>query len=194
MMQNKKIVGITGGSGCGKSYISALLAENGLPVIDCDKVAHEVTEPGSACLAELCAFFGGEIIEDGRLCRRRLAKIVFSDPKKLEALNQITHKYILESIYKRIESEKSNTVLVDGAVLIESGIKCDLTVGILADRDIRKMRIIARDGLSEEEAERRLSAQKPDSFYEENCDFVVYNNENIDMNALFERIMNEKNY
>lgn len=188
MMQNKKIVGITGGSGCGKSYVSAQLSKRGAMVIDCDKVAHEIMEPGSQCLLELCEFFGGEILEKGVLCRKKLAKIVFSDSEKLKMLDKITHKYILDDIYKKIEKAENKIILVDGAVLIESGMKCDLLIGVLADKDVRKKRIMLRDGLSEEEAERRISAQKPDGFFEENCDFVVYNNGEISIDELFERI------
>lgn len=188
MTQNKRIIGITGGTGCGKSYISGLLRGAGIPVIDCDAVAREVMLPGKPALSEAAEFFGGEILENGALNRKKLAEIVFSDEKKLKKLNEITHKYILADIYNKIEREQSDLVCVDGAVLIESGMKCDKLVGILADRALRKARIMKRDSLTEDEAERRISAQKPDSFYTENCDFVFYNNGNLDFNEILKRI------
>lgn len=189
MTQNKRVIGITGGSGCGKSYICEGLAKPGITVIDCDKIARQVVEPGKPCLLELAEFFGNEILEGGALNRKKLAELAFSCPDKLSMLNQITHKYILECIYNRIEKENAGIVLVDGAVLIESGVKCHKMIGVLADREERIKRIMARDGLTREEAERRIDAQKPDSFYKENCDFVIYNSGGeIDFDAIKKRI------
>lgn len=189
MMQNKRVIGITGGSGCGKSHICKGLEKYGLAVIDCDKIAKEVVEPGMPCLSELTEFFGNEILDGKALNRKKLAEIAFSSPDKLSMLNQITHKYILESIYNRIEKENAGIVLVDGAVLIESGIKCHKMIGVLADRKERIKRIMARDALSKKEAERRIDAQQPDSFYKENCDFVIYNSGGeIDFDAIKKRI------
>lgn len=189
MTQNKKIIGITGGSGCGKSHICALLAARGMTVVDCDAVARVLMEPGHACLSETAEAFGEDILENGVLNRKKLAKLVFSDKEKLAELNRITHKYILEDIYNRIEQAESEIVLVDGAVLIESGIVCDKLIGVLADRTVRKKRITERDGLSEEEAERRINAQQPDSFYLENCDLVIYNSGGeVDIDAVIKRI------
>lgn len=190
MMQNKRVIGITGGSGCGKSYLCKKLEDKGFLVIDCDKIAAEVMEPGSACLLETAEVFGAEILDEGRLNRKKLAEIVFSDGEKLLTLNKITHKYILERIYNMIENAEPGLIFVDGAVLIESGVRCDMMVGILADRDIRRRRIMVRDGLTDDEATRRIGAQKPNDFYEENCDIIVYNNEeDVDIDALLERIV-----
>ncbi len=190
MTQNKRVVGITGGSGCGKSYISSLLKDRGIPVIDCDKVARSVMQEGKPCLVEVSEYFGKEILTGGELDRRRLAEIVFSDKNKLKKLNGITHKYILADIYNMIEQEKSELVCIDGAVLIESGLKCDKMIGILADKEVRKKRIMDRDRLSEKQAIARIEAQKPDSFYLENCDLVFYNNEDrVDFDRILKGIM-----
>ncbi len=190
MTQNKKIIGITGGSGCGKSYISELLRRRGIPVADADKTAREVMKKGSLCLAETTDFFGERILlENGELNRKELAKIVFSDEKKLKKLNEITHKYIMESIYNEIERSEGGVAGADGAVLIESGFKCDMMIGVLADRAIRKKRIMLRDTLCEEEAEARINAQPQDDFYIKNCDFTIVNNGGeIDIDAVIERI------
>ena len=189
MMQNKRLIGITGGSGCGKSHLSELLRKRGIPVIDCDLVSREIMAKDTPCAKEVTEFFSKGILENGEINRRKLGGIVFSDPQKLEKLNEITHKYILADIYNRIKKEKSTIVCIDGATLIESGIECDMMVGILADKDIRKERIMARDSLCEEDAEYRIAAQKEDSFYIKNCDFVVYNNSgDFDIDAFIKRI------
>ncbi len=176
MMQNKRVIGITGGSGCGKSYISKKLRERGFGVIDADVSARIVMEKGHPCLAETAAYFGEQILKSGELDRKKLAEIVFSDEESLKKLNEITHKYILSDIYDKIEKQNCETVFVDGAVLIESGIECDMMIGVLADKEVRKSRIMNRDGLSEPEADRRIGAQAEDSFYIDRCDFVLYNN------------------
>lgn len=189
MMQNKKLIGITGGSGCGKSHLSGLLRARGIPVIDCDIVSREIMAKGTPCAKEVVNFFGEEILENGEINRRKLGRIVFSDKEKLKKLNEITHKYILSDIYSKMEKEASPVVCADGATLIESGIQCSKIVGILADKEIRKKRIMERDGLSEEDATTRISAQKDDDFYKENCDFVVYNNSgSFDVEEFIKRI------
>ncbi len=189
MMQSKKLIGITGGSGCGKSHLSGLLRERGIPVIDCDLVSREIMAKGTPCEKEVVDFFGKEILENGEINRRKLGRIVFSDKEKLKKLNEITHKYILADIYNKMEKECSEVICADGATLIESGIKCDLMVGILADKELRIKRICERDKLTKEDAKLRIEAQKDDSFYKENCDFVVYNNSgSFDIDEFIKRI------
>lgn len=188
MTQSKRIVGITGASGTGKSYISQKLRDLGYEVIDADKTAHKSINK-NACKKELCAYFGGEILDGGNIDRKKLGKIVFENPKKLEKLNEITHKYILSDIAEQAAKAKDNTVFVDGAVLIESGMKCDFLIGVLADKKIRLQRIVSRDRITEEDAKRRISAQKADGFYRENCDVVIVNNDGeVDMSAILKRI------
>ena len=188
MTQNKKIIGITGGSGAGKSYISQELRNLGFPVIDADKIAHKSIDK-KACREELCSYFGQDILKGGSIDRKKLGKIVFSDPKKLEKLNQITHKYILSDIADEIEKACGDAVFVDGAVLIESGMKCDIMIGVLADKKMRVSRIMRRDGITQKTAEERICAQKPDLFYEKNCDMIIKNNgKNVDISAILKRI------
>ncbi|MBQ7986378.1 MAG: dephospho-CoA kinase [Clostridia bacterium] len=190
MMQNKKLVGITGGSGCGKSHLSQRLREHGIPVIDCDLVSREIMAKDTPCAKEVVECFGDSFLENGEINRKKLGKIVFSDSEKLKKLNEITHKYILTDIYNKMEKEESDVVCADGATLIESGISCDMMVGILADKEIRKKRIMERDGLSDEDAALRIGAQKDDDFYIKNCDFVIYNNEgNIDIDEFIKKII-----
>lgn len=188
MMQNKKIIGITGGSGAGKSYISQKLRNAGFAVIDADETAHKSIDK-SACREELCAYFGRDILNGEDIDRKKLGEIVFCSPEKLEKLNEITHKYILSDIADQIAKADGDTVFVDGAVLIESGMKCDVMIGVLADKKVRVSRIMRRDKITEKIADRRICAQKPDSFYKENCDMVVTNNgEGVDISAILRKV------
>ena len=178
MMQNKFILGITGGSGTGKSTVSEILRSLGVEIVDCDLVARAVTEKGAPCLAELEAEFGSSIIgEDGTLLRRKLGEIVFSDAQKLNRLNEITHRYITEEVMKRLEKSSAKIGGIDGAVLFESGITehCNAVIGVLASRPVRIGRITKRDGITRQSAENRIDSQKNDDFYLENCDIILYN-------------------
>ena len=177
------IIGITGGSGCGKTTVSNILSDNGVDIVDCDLVAKKIVEPNEPALNEIKEYFGLEYIkEDGTLNRKKLASLVFSDPEKLLKLNEITHKYVKEYIDLYIKNSKAEIVGLDAAALIESGIykNCDYLICVLADKNIRAERIMKRDRLSQEEATSRINAQKNDTFYIEKSDYVVYNNGNID--------------
>lgn len=189
MMQNKKVIGITGGSGSGKSYISALLREKGFAVIDADEVAHNCLGIRN-CISEIAEEFGKSVLKNGAVNRKKLGEIVFSEPEKLEKLNKITHKYILAEIRREAEKAEGNTVFVDGAVLIESGMDCDFMIGVIADKKIRKERIISRDNITETEAVRRISAQQNDDFYRENCDLIIENSGGKpDISEIIKRIL-----
>lgn len=175
------IIGLTGQTGAGKSTVCDFLREKGLLVIDCDKVARSVTEKGTKTLDLLADAFGSDIIfEDGSLNRRELASRAFQTDEKTELLNSITHPAITDAINKVISEHKTEDIILDAPTLIESGVYklCDKVVSVLADAKVRKERIIARDSLTPSEAEKRMSAQKDDSFYKEYSVAVIYNNGN----------------
>jgi len=158
-----KIIGVTGPSGAGKGLFCTYLADLGCTVIDSDKIAHSVTKKGSKCLADLVKAFGPEILaKGGRLNRRKLASIAFSDPKKTQTLNQITHPAILEIINDKIKKAQS-TVALDAPLLYEGGLDkiCDAVAVIDADEETRLSRIMARDHMTREAALTRLKAKKP---------------------------------
>ena len=196
----KYIIGITGGSGAGKSSVSNILRENGIEITDGDKVARLIMEPGEKCLLETVSVFGKEILDDnGRLIRKKLANIVFSHKEKLLLLNKITHKYITEYFKKIITKSEDCFLGIDGAALFESGINnmCDIVIGVISDEDIRIKRIMNRDMISYDEAKRRIDLQKKDEFYIENCDVLVYNNGNIEelreqVEEVLKRLRHEK--
>lgn len=180
------VIGVTGGSGCGKSNVARNLSKKGLYHIDCDIVARKVVEPGTECLIELVKFFGKQILnDDGTLNRRGLANIAFSSEDYTKKLNDITLKYIIKYIkdlLSKLEKQGEIAALLDGATLIESGLHniCDYNIAVTAPKENRIKRIMDRDGISFEEAKRRISAQKEDSFYTDIADFVVVNDSTLD--------------
>ncbi len=177
-----KILGVTGPTGSGKSTLSKTAKSLGFYVIDADKISREVTVSEFFLLKELRIAFGNEIIENGALNRKELARRAFKDAESKAKLERIIFPYIKRKIAKNIkkaESEGFTALLLDAPTLFESGLDsvCDKTVAVLASRDIRKGRIISRDNLSETDAEVRLGAAKPDEFFIKHASVVLYNNE-----------------
>jgi dephospho-CoA kinase len=179
-----KIIGLCGGSGSGKSMIGPLIESYGVACIDTDEVYRTLTKSDSACLRALRAEFGNEIITpDGALDRKKLASIVFEGEDKDEKrkrLNEISHKFILDetrSLIKMFEKREMSAVLVDAPLLFESGFdkECDSIIFVYCDKETRIRRIMNRDGISKEHAEKRIAAQMPDEELFKRCDFVIVN-------------------
>ena len=176
----KKLVGLTGKTGAGKSTVSALLKEKGAYIIDGDIVARKVLVDNAALLKDLSEEFGEGILNpDGTLDRRALAKEAFSTPGKTEKLNSIMHPAINDFIFSEAEKafEDFNVVIVDAAAIIESGFteKSDYLIVVHAPVEIRKDRILKRDALSEADADVRINGQKDDEFYLSRADFIFNN-------------------
>lgn len=189
------VLGLTGPTGAGKGTVAKVFETfYGIPSIDTDRVYHDLLVPPSACLNELVAAFGVDILTaDGNLDRAVLSKIVFSDSsrEKQTCLNRITHKYVLDRTAEILEAYRLDglpAALVDAPLLYESGFdaKCDKVIAVLAPMELRKSRIIARDALSEERAMARLNIQKPDDFYTAKAEYVVINDG--DQDALIEQV------
>lgn len=177
------VIGLTGPTGAGKGEVSNILKTNfGAMIIDADEVYHSLLVPPSECLDEICEEFGSSVLlGDGTLDRQALAGIVFSSKDKLEKLNTITHKYVLAQIVlvlKKSDCTRCPFTVIDAPLLIEAGVDkiCDYTVSVLADKDTRTKRIQERDKINLRDAEKRISAQKDDSFYISNSNFIIYNN------------------
>lgn len=182
MIEKMYVVGLTGPTGSGKSEVSRVLADNGIPVIDTDVLARKVVEPGSACLSDLVKTFSEKILNsDGTLNRRELANYAFSSPEKSKLLNSITHPYIIElskNILMSMEQNHEFAAVIDAPLLFESGMDsiCDLTVAVIAPFEMRLERILKRDnGLDEKQARLRISAQNPENYYSENADVIINN-------------------
>lgn len=178
MIQNKKVIGITGGSGSGKTTICEAAEKLGILVIDADKVARKVLDKGTPAYNETIAHFGEGILKpSGYINRQKLAEIVFNKKPELKTLNKITHKYIWLDIVKTIEESDCKVVAVDAAVLIESGMdtNCDAIIAVVAPIDIRMQRIMQRDGITQKEAIARINSQPLNDFYTENADYVIKN-------------------
>ncbi|MCH5187294.1 MAG: dephospho-CoA kinase [Oscillospiraceae bacterium] len=157
------IIGLTGLTGAGKSTAADFLRRRGCHVIDADKVSRRVTDRPDI-LEKIKTTFGAECINaDGGLNRRVLGQIVFNDAEKLRLLNAITHPPITAEILAETKSHEGETVILDVPLLKESGLDkvCDFVLRITAPEDVRAGRIMARDGLSLEEARARISSQAP---------------------------------
>ena len=161
-------VGLTGGIACGKSTVARMLAEKGAVLIDFDEIAHAVEEPRGPVWREIVRHFGEEILhEDLSIDRRRLGETVFADREKRELLNRLVHPAILEEWQRRlaeIRARRADAIVVsDIPLLIEAGMKSmvDLVLLVYITPEDQIQRVMARDGFSREEAERRLAAQMP---------------------------------
>ncbi len=171
-MREIRVIGLTGQTGAGKSTVSTVMREKGIPVIDADLVAREVVETGKSCLVELALEFSAIILNaDGSLNRRKLADIVFGNREKLDRLNQIIFAYIIEEIKERIgaldEAGHYRMVIIDAPTLFESGgdAICDEIISVIAPESHRLNRIVIRDRLTGEQAAKRMASQYPDSYY-----------------------------
>ena len=193
-----KIIGLTGPTGSGKSTVASFLEEQGIAVIDCDLVAREVVEKGSPLLEILTEAFGDEVLfSDGALNRKELAKRAFCDTESTELLNSIMLPYIAERINEQLAlyaDDGVEAVVLDAPTLFESGLdsECNAIIAVLCDRETRKQRIIKRDGLTEAQAETRLKASKPDSFYKDRTEHIVFGDGTIEqMQITVKKIIGE---
>lgn len=180
-------VGLTGGIASGKSTVSGMLRDLGVPVIDADVIAREVVAPGSRALEAIVDAFGEEILtEEKSLNRARLGEIVFSDPAKKKVLEGILHPEIIAEQDRRLrdlEREgRTPVAIVDAAVMIESGSwkRFDSLVVVDCDESQQIGRLRHRNAMNEEEAARRVNAQMPLSEKVKYADHVIDNRGSID--------------
>ena len=192
LVRNMKLVGITGGSGSGKTTALQELEKRGALILDCDAVYHELLEQDADLIAELDRNFPGTVA-DGRVQRDKLGSVVFRNERKLALLNEITHRHITGELDRRLRNwamRGGHLAALDAIELVGSGLAelCDFTLAVTAPVETRITRIMARDGISRERAELRVRAQHPDEYFIQNCDVTVRNDGDT---AQFVRKLNE---
>ncbi len=177
-----KIIGVTGGSGSGKSSFCKFFAEAGAAVINADEISHRVMKRGGAAFDETVKAFGEKILRGGEIDRKALGEIVFSDSEKLTLLNKITHRHIFEEMRREIEHTDSEIILLDVPLLFADDfpIEYDLSIAVTAAIETRLERITARDGISRETALARISAQSDDVKLRRRADISIDNSAGLD--------------
>lgn len=169
------ILGITGGTGCGKTTLLQAIGQLGGTVIDCDRVYHQLLQTDTAMLTAINTRFPGTVTA-GVLDRKALAGIVFSDETALKDLNTITHSAVRKQV-SEILKNAGELVAIDAIELFDGGLAelCHVTVAVTAPEADRIQRLTVRDGISKEQALQRIRAQKPESYFREKCDHVLEN-------------------
>ena len=175
-----KILGITGPTGAGKTTALNVLTSLGACILDADAVYHDLLEQSRALREALTGRFGDICDETGKIDRKKLGGVVFTDPAALADLNGITHRFMEAELDRRLreaEQEGRPAAAIDAIALLESGFgaKCDATVAVVAPAELRVRRIMAREGISEDYAWARVRAQRPDQFFAEGCAHILYN-------------------
>ena len=174
------IIGITGGTGCGKTTLLTEIRKLGGLVLDCDAIYHDLLTRDDTLLNAIEGRFPG-VVENGQLNRKKLGAIVFADEQALQDLNTITHGAVKEAVLCKLESQPK-LAAIDAIALFEGGLAelCDLTVAITAPTEVRVQRLMARDNIPEDYARSRIAAQHDESWFRERCDEILENNGNLD--------------
>lgn len=212
MMRNKDemlILGLTGGIGCGKTAVLTILKEEyDAYIIEADRLAHELMEPGKTVYQGIVDAFGMEVLMDTdidisapaegdavtdngqstvnrSIDRKKLGDIVFHDKDKLALLNSISHPLVKEEIVRRIEEQKDagkKLFVIEAALLIQDGYKsiCDKMCYVYADLDVRISRLCKYRGFTQERAQAVIDSQESEAFYLEACDYKIDNSGSLE--------------
>lgn len=183
-----KILGVTGGSGTGKTSVCTILKEEGGKIIDADKITRKLQRKGEAAYNEIVDYFTEDILlPDGELDRKKLGNIVFADRAKLNKLNAIVHKHVTKEIKRRVEKYSNDDtgryrfIVLDVPIPIEEGFfdTVNYVWAVVANDDLRISRIMERMNISEQEAITRISSQMSNREYEEIADCTIVNEEDF---------------
>ncbi|WP_216667729.1 dephospho-CoA kinase [Sporosarcina jiandibaonis] len=180
------IIGLTGSIASGKSTVSKMLKEKGFPIVDADKIARQVVEPGTSVIKEIGEHFGDEVLnEDGSLNREKLGERIFKNEEERKKLNSIIHPAIRNEMIRQKEqwiSNGANTVIMDIPLLFESKLQSfvEKIIVVSVTPEIQKERLIARNKLNEQEAADRINSQLPMVEKEAGADAVIDNNGTIE--------------
>lgn len=181
-----KVIGLTGGTGSGKSVVSKTLAAAGAVIVDADKIAHDIILKGEPAYHEIIAYYGTGILDiEGNIIRKKLGEIVFHDSEKLAFLNQCTHKYIVAEVNRQIAAAKAENaaraVILDAPLLLEAKLEtvCDLVWVVYADPEVRAKRVMDRDSITYDLAKARIANQKSWEEYKQAADVVIDNSKDL---------------
>ncbi|MDF7639183.1 dephospho-CoA kinase [Lactobacillus sp. ESL0791] len=175
------VLGLTGGIASGKSTADRFFSRQGIPVIDSDQIAHDLLNVGQPSWQQVKKHFGKEFLNvDQTVNRKKLGELVFSDPKQLQVLNELTHPLIdreLAAEIKMQRQKRASLLIVDIPLLFEAGMSAqfDATLLITVPQSVQLARLMARNGLTKEEAQARIASQMPLSAKEELATYVVVN-------------------
>ena len=169
------IIGITGGTGCGKTTALQAIEQLGGMVIDCDQVYHDLLRTDTAMLRAIEDRFPGTV-KDGALDRKALAAIVFSDQQALTDLNGITHGAVKSKVLETLGT-KPGLAAIDAIGLFEGELHtlCDVTVAVTAPEEVRVQRLMERDNITAHQANMRIQAQKSQAYFAQKCDYILEN-------------------
>lgn len=182
-----KVIGLTGGIASGKSIVSKTLQSLGAAAINTDEIGHRIMEPHKPAWHDLIAYFGQEILNDDlTVNRQKLGAIVFNSPEKLDKLNRITHPHIMDAMRHTLQVIKSTTpdrvVVIEVPLLYETHMEklFDEIWVIWVDNDTQIERLMVRDGISREDAVKRIESQMPLDEKARRADVLVDNRHNIE--------------
>ncbi|MFI3331720.1 MAG: dephospho-CoA kinase [Rikenellaceae bacterium] len=171
-------VGMTGGIGSGKSTLCERFSSLGVSVYLSDERAKALMNTNDKLIMEIKNIFGDEAYTLGELNRALIAELVFKDKKKLAELNAVVHPAVLEDFNAWAEAQTSRYVILESAILVESGFYAhmDACVGVISDKELRIERVISRDNCTREQVLSRLAAQMPEEEMIKFCDYTISNN------------------
>lgn len=181
-----KVIGVTGGVGSGKSAVLGYIESHfDARILKADDVDHLLTQPGRICYQKEVALFGEGILrENGTIERAKIAEIVFNDKEKLEQLNAIVHPEVKKYIVKELERAKKEGYeffVIEAALLLEDDYTslCDEIWYVYCEEEVRRERLKESRGYTDEKIDRMIANQLPEHVFEENCDFQLYNSEDV---------------
>ena len=179
MEHSTLIIGITGGTGCGKTTLLTCIQEKGGLILDCDAIYHQLLAEDKSLLAAIETRFPG-VVADGQLQRKKLGNMVFSDENALKDLNKITHTAVKAEVLRQLETAPK-LAAIDAIGLFEGDLAslCHVTVAITAPTEDRVVRLMARDGITEEYARKRIAAQRSNAEFSALCTHTLENNGDI---------------
>ena len=181
-----KVIGLTGGIASGKSTVGRMLSEQNFPVIDTDKLAREVVEPGKPALKELVKAFGTKILKDDKtLDRHRMLEMILTDAGTRRLVENIIHPHVfkrMDQILQQLAASGNNVVIVEVPLLFEAGWQYlfDYVISVVAPESICTKRLAERKKMSIDMASRWMVIQIPQEVKAKRSDYVIHNNAGLD--------------